>query len=473
MKKLAGLTLIIVGSLTLHAGWQEAQKVIEGDGDGSLANGYSVAMDNGYAVVGAPSENALYVFHKDTAQRWQHMQRLEGSDFSFGSPFNGLDLDNAGFSVDIVAAGSNEIALMTGSPDAIIKYTGTCYNSIIGYFPCPKTKAGSGTAVFELNATSGEFEATHYSPADYNATGHSVSVGYFNSIVGLSGPGQFLFDEVLFASAGYPIDNEVKTFWHLPTREWHEIVTTNTNGSAFGSSVAMDRDASHLIVGDPNADVSVILPRQKIYKERGKAYMYKLEGSYLVGNFNWAKVDSYSLSIPTITYVGTQINEYTHLGQSVDIRGDRAIIGAEVESTTRCFYTPCTPYGGQAIVLTLTDIANNVWNYKGTLYGSGIRGNNDSYAKNVAIEANTAVVSAPTFNGTGDVKGAVYVYDYNGSQWNEEQRIESTQEGNFGSGISIYNDEIMIGNSAHDEVSWYEYHEENAAYPAIIMYLLN
>ncbi len=472
-KTVLGVGLSLALSVASYAGWEEAKQFVEGSGQ---EFGYSVAADGSYAVVGAPMENsgqgALYVFYNDSTQGWIPFQKIADSNLTVGNLLDGVQFGGVGTAVDIAHKSTTDLAIIIGAPSSTIMYT--VYKDVLGTpMPFPATKAGSANIVFELNTTSNNLELSYYDALeDYNQTGNAVAIGYKHAMVGLSGY-MTIYDNILFASAGYPATDEVKTFWHRPSYAWHEFSTSGDAGEGYGKSIAMDKDASHLIVGSPERD-RVVIPTTHL--ERGKATIYKLTGQYyLLQTYDWSDPYSISRSIPQY-YLNTIVyNEYTHFGQSVAIAGDQAIIGAELENaSSKNFLGDVIKKGGEAYIVTLTDDANNTWGNGQALTGSNISGNDDEFGARVAIEGNTAVVGAPAFNGSGTVTGAAYVFDFNGTVWNESQRLAPVSEGNFGSDVAISGGEVFVGNSTMDIVTSYLYHEiANGVNPILMMYLLD
>ena len=86
---------------------------------------------------------------------------------------------------------------------------------------------------------------------------------------------------------------------------------------------------------------------------------------------------------------------------------------------------------------------------------SAIAGNNsDQFGTDVSIEGNTIVVGASLYNkGTVTDAGAAYVFVFNGSSWVQQQRLEATDGASgdrFGTSVSLSGDRMLIGSPRCD-----------------------
>ena len=78
----------------------------------------------------------------------------------------------------------------------------------------------------------------------------------------------------------------------------------------------------------------------------------------------------------------------------------------------------------------------------------------DGYGWSVDIDANTAVVSSIYEDAIGSDSGSVYVLEYNGSNWDQVQKLVPIGIGSadrVGNCVAIDNDTIVIGASGDDD----------------------
>ena len=125
------------------------------------------------------------------------------------------------------------------------------------------------------------------------------------------------------------------------------------------------------------------------------------------------------------------------LGESLDIDGDFAIVGK-------------FGFGGHSGRAYIFRWNGSNWIEQQELIPSDGFGGN-YYGYEVAISGNLAVVGA-NFGWPNDV-GAAYIYEFDGTSWNEKQKVhasDSSTADNFGNGLDVYGDTIIIGAWASD-----------------------
>mgnify|MGYP001569351817 CR=1 FL=1 len=123
-------------------------------------------------------------------------------------------------------------------------------------------------------------------------------------------------------------------------------------------------------------------------------------------------------------------------GYSVAISGDVAIVGARLDGDK----------GVQSGSAYIFRRGGSNWIQEQKLFGSD-QGAYDAFGTSVAIEGNTAVVRAPNHYINGQA-GAVYIFNWNGTSWNEQQILEARYSvGSNGkiSSIDISGSVIIIG----------------------------
>ena len=187
-----------------------------------------------------------------------------------------------------------------------------------------------------------------------------------------------------------------------------EILAPNViNSGHFGSSVSID--GSTIVVGARHYDSS-----------RGAIYVYTPNGSSWAGQQLTASDGVASDSF----------------GHSVDIDGDRIIVGALGHDQNGA-------QSGTAYVFT-----NNggTWTSVEVLAADGLAG--DSFGGSVAVSGDTIAIGAPGDDGTDSDSGIVYVYTYDGSSWIEEATLTAEAPvlgGRFGSSVALEEDTLVMG----------------------------
>ncbi|PZU88211.1 MAG: adhesin [Chryseobacterium sp.] len=189
--------------------------------------------------------------------------------------------------------------------------------------------------------------------------------------------------------------------------------STRESRAEFGTSVAIN-----------NQFIAVGASREEIAK--GAVYIHRKNGS----NWNFNQ----RITAPD----GFEMAEF---GGSIKFGTDYLLIAAgraDIENTIRA---------GALYVYDLDP--NNQWNLTKKLIASDY--DNDALLgvnpTSLAVDGHTIVAGAP---GLSSWNGAVYIYEKNGSNWEETQKItspESVDFGNFGIGVSLYGDYLVVGAS--------------------------
>jgi hypothetical protein len=172
----------------------------------------------------------------------------------------------------------------------------------------------------------------------------------------------------------------------------------------FGESVAIDGDIA--VIGVPSDD-----------NNAGSVYIF----SHISGV--WQEQQKLTAS---------DVQSGDRFGKSVAIEGDTLFIGAPGKNDSA------------GIVYVFVRDSSGIWNQQQKLIANdGFE--SDEFGRPIDIDKGTAVIGA-----VGDdlYAGAAYVFTYNGSSWNEHQKLVGSTPGwleFFGSGIAIYNQTIVIG----------------------------
>jgi hypothetical protein len=189
--------------------------------------------------------------------------------------------------------------------------------------------------------------------------------------------------------------------------------STRESRAEFGTSVAIN-----------NEFVAVGASREEVAK--GAVYIHRKNGS----NWNFNQ----KITAPD----GVEMAEF---GGSMKFGPDFLVISAgraDIDNTIRA---------GALYVYDLD--SNNQWNFIEKLTASDY--DNDALLAvnptSISVDGNTIVAGAPGFSSWN---GAVYIYEKEGNNWTETQKItspESVDYGNFGIGVSLFGDYLVIGAS--------------------------
>ncbi|MDP9956458.1 hypothetical protein J2X97_002117 [Epilithonimonas hungarica] len=189
--------------------------------------------------------------------------------------------------------------------------------------------------------------------------------------------------------------------------------STRESRAEFGTSVAINDE--FIAVGASREEVA-----------KGAVYIHRKNGS------NWDF--NQKIKAPD----GVEMAEF---GGSIKFGTDFLLIAAgraDIENTIRA---------GALYVYNLD--SNNQWNFTKKLVASDY--DNDALLAvnptSLAVDGNTIVAGAPGFSSWN---GAVYIFKKNGNDWEETQKItspESVDFGNFGIGVGVYGDYLVIGAS--------------------------
>jgi len=189
--------------------------------------------------------------------------------------------------------------------------------------------------------------------------------------------------------------------------------STRESRAEFGTSVAIN-----------NEFIAVGASREEVAK--GAVYIHRKSGN------NW----NFNQKITASDGV-----EMAEFGGSMKFGTDFLVISAgraDIDNTIRA---------GALYVYDLD--SNNQWNFTKKLTASDY--DNDALLgvnpTSIAVDGNTIIAGAPGFSSWN---GAVYIYEKEGNNWAETQKItspESVDYGNFGIGVSLYGDYLVIGAS--------------------------
>ena len=199
-------------------------------------------------------------------------------------------------------------------------------------------------------------------------------------------------------------------------------------GDYFGWSSAIDGDS--IIVGAPYESTGAI--------KSGAAYVFVYNGT----SAKWEQQGFLKAPTP---------GAGDGFGWSVDIDGDRAIVGAPFESAK-------ASSAGSAYVFVRDESGN--WTFDTQLSASDFQ-SGDQFGTSVAIMGDRIAVGAYLEDTAGVDAGAAYVFQYNGGTpaWSEQAILHPSSTnpsyGSFGASVAVATGTIVVGASNDSSVASY------------------
>lgn len=127
---------------------------------------------------------------------------------------------------------------------------------------------------------------------------------------------------------------------------------------------------------------------------------------------------------------------------------DLFLVGARGDSTKR-------PFAGAAHLLRLSS-ADATFTTEATVFAADPF-DNDLFGFAVAIHANVAAISAPFDDDTYSSSGSVYIFEFNGADWIQIQKLHATDPGSFhyfGQALALDDTHLLVGaRQAHGAAS--------------------
>ncbi len=478
-KYIVGLSL--VASVVLHAGWQEAQTLLNPSSNNDF--GYSISSSGVYALVGAPSDSGgtgeVYSFKKDENGTWQLHEVLSYPWVETDENGAHIVAGDVGESVAVINGVGGTYAVV-GAPDS------RKYNQVNQ----SETYVGA-IAIYKLIDDIWVQQASFYDVGSDNGLGTSLDIGYNQTEVPHAAGGlniYYIYPGHNVIVAGNPKDEKVHIYNEYDDDTWKEETTMTSpykadedETTSFGESVAISCNfwgakqptvnpqteaPCDIIVGQPDSEsnsYSVTNP--------GGVCSYIYDDTVLT--------DGSCYGSPTVTKGAVDVR----YGTAVDVHGGRVVIGSE--------HTYSSTDTGSAFIYDI-DSDGSFSNQK-MLTGSIVDEAEDHFGHSVAIFNSRAAVGAKqlgdvtfTISGRGDIRdhtGGIFVYDRNGSDvWNEVAILKGSDNNEsledyplLGTSVEVVSNEVMGGSSHYDKATVYKYEEpvDVTVNPAIIMYLLN
>ncbi len=353
--------------------WQEVQVITGVDSANFQEPGSTIALDGGVLLLGAP------------------LDRQRGSAAGAAYVFE-LIAGNYAQAAKLVASDKPELdlfgcALAVSGERAIV---GACNDSDV------KRNAGSAT-FFQLRDGDWE-EVAIVAPAQLSEGalfGFAVDIDEDRAIVSA------------FEEQKVYVYNFTGSDWVLET----ELVAGDDAGGRFGRSIAISGD--RIIVGaDYDSDAGPLA---------GAAYLFERMES------TW---------IQTQKLIATDAQPQGRFGDSVDLEGDDAVIGA--------FLDDDVAVSGGAAYFFAHDGIEFVESAK--VYASDAE-DFDWFGSSVAISGDRALISSPLDDDFGPETGAAYVFERQSGLWIETDKLLPTDgvQGEFGQSIDLDGDIAAIG----------------------------
>ncbi|WP_181918785.1 FG-GAP repeat protein [Wenzhouxiangella sediminis] len=471
------------------AAWHQSAKLTN---DGSARDdefGYAVSLSGDRAVVGAHGHDgsetgtgAAYLFEFDGTS-WHRNARLEADD--------GAEYDSFGFAVGISgdrvligAYGDDDSGGDSGSAyvfdfetegwsqnGKLVAIGGAAHDrfgrsvslygtrALIGAYGDDDGAYNSGAAyVFELEGADWTLTAK-LAPAD------GTSGDRFGRAVSLSG------DRALigaYLAAGDGADDGAAYVFDFDGLEWQEsaklLPNDGLNGQ-FGWSVSLDGDRA--LIGSATGSARVFELGASGWSQSARLVPDDFEGDDLFGHVVSLSGDralvgaqedddngSNSGSAHLFEFDGTSWIQSAKLvaadgasedwfGSSVSLSGNRALVGAYRDNSDQLDT-------GSAYVF---DFDGVTWIQSAKLE-PGVADESDLFGRSVSLYGDRALISASLDDANGGNSGAVYVFEFDGSDWSERAKLTPAYGDagdNFGQAVSLFGEQALIGASGDDD----------------------
>ena len=133
-------------------------------------------------------------------------------------------------------------------------------------------------------------------------------------------------------------------------------------------------------------------------------------------------------------------------GSSVSISGDKAVIGVPFDDDN----------GSSSGAAYVFEFDGTDWHAVQKLLAAD-GAFSDNFGLAVAIDGDWIAIAAPFDDDNGaSSSGSVYVYEFDGSQWNQQQKLTAdvgTLSGRFGSSLSISGENLVVGEPGNDDAA--------------------
>ena len=126
-----------------------------------------------------------------------------------------------------------------------------------------------------------------------------------------------------------------------------------------------------------------------------------------------------------------------HFGLSVSIQGQFAFIGAPFDDNR----------GDNSGAVYVFRFNNGQWEEQNKLLANDNADSFDYFGSSVNVSAQTALIGA-VGEQNDDSNGAAYIYRFNGTTWEQEQKLVASQGGHFAGATSLTHNVALIANAS-------------------------
>lgn len=253
----------------------------------------------------------------------------------------------------------------------------------------------------------------------------------------------------------------------------------NPTDERFGSSVS--GDGSWVVVGSPMDEDSLS------FSKTGRAYLFKRTGSAYVGMqtlyspfsqdaLALEQTSSYSpdpwlIQTEFGDFLITDSSSYCALGvtsswgqmidgfgRSVSLQGKNLAIGsptAIVFPVSSSFTSPsssCVTGSGLVFCHQMDYNGSESWGRNQILSSSNNPDDEHEFGYSVCVYGTTLAVGAPGYDSGS---GRVFIYTLTGSNWSLVQQIAGETTSSFGSALSLYENNLIVGNRTNVGKAWF------------------
>ncbi len=155
--------------------------------------------------------------------------------------------------------------------------------------------------------------------------------------------------------------------------------------------------------------------------------------------------DACPLGLPlTATLTAPSVQDGSHFGRRTAISGDTIIVAAPLHDGS----------GADSGAVHAFVRSGGGWAYQSELITLGGVAGGDLFGLGLAISGNTVIVGAPGDDDNGAGSGAAYVFVRTGTTWAQQTKLlplDGAAGDNFGAGVSIDGDTVVIGADLDDD----------------------
>lgn len=419
------IVFILLSFSSLNAQtWNEIIKNVASDRAAGDRFGTSVCISGNTAIVGAYYEDedelgnntlldagAAYIFELKSGT-WKETAKLVASDRA-SEDFFGHSVSISGTTAIIGAPREDEDSDGLNS----IPNTGSVYVF--------ELQSGNWTETAKLTVSE---------RAEYDNFGYSLDIDNDKIIIGAEkyGDTDINGDFFFWSGAAY--------IFELQSNIWTEtaklLASDRADGDYFGVSVGISGNTA--VVGAEFEDEDSF--ENNTLDNTGSTYVFELQSGV------WSE---------TTKLVASDREFAESFGKSVDIDGDKIIIGAPYDSNDDedGNYLAST---GSAYIF---ELQSGVWTETTKLLASDY-GYDDSFGNSVKIENNRVIIGAyrDDENAYGDeplaISGSVYLFELQSGIWNQTFKLDASDRDyfdSFGWCVGLSGDKIIVGAIMQDE----------------------